>query len=578
MNDTRSIKDLFGLKFFIPSYQRGYRWDRVQVKDLLDDIWEFYTEHKGKYYCLQPIIVKKDKDKEGFILVDGQQRLTSIHIILSYLGSEKFEIEYEARPDSKEVLENIKEDRKKDKGSKNIDFYFMSEAYECAEEWFNEDKAKKDKFIEILTNSKEIQIIWHEIENEDEREVFSRINSGKIPLSNAELIKALFLNSNNFQEEEIKFRQIELSKEWDEMEYTLQNDEIWGFLTKKDYPARIELLFEIYFQTKNLADKTNPSKAYDKTDLYKTYRFFAEKLSENKDKFKALNELWQEIRKIFFTLRFWYEDHKLYHLIGYLIHAKKVSLHELYKEAEKSGKKEFENFLIGKINQINDKTKLYENEKINMEYIKNLSYGKNNKELQNILLLFNISTYIKSELRFSFHKFAKDKWSLEHINPQSDFSIKNDKNRKEWISEIINILKKVSQERVNLAQTSDGQKDLLERLEKEIKEEKMTDDEFAKIIEKVFEYFKCEDKHNIENLSLLSASENSKLSNHIFAIKKEKIKEVEKEGKFIPLCTKNVFMKYYSKDIKTLYFWTDEDQKSYINAIEKSLEALLKGE
>ena len=35
MSDIKSINDLFGLNFIIPSYQRGYRWDEIQVRDLL---------------------------------------------------------------------------------------------------------------------------------------------------------------------------------------------------------------------------------------------------------------------------------------------------------------------------------------------------------------------------------------------------------------------------------------------------------------------------------------------------------------------------------------------------------------
>ena len=37
----KTINDLLEYNFFIPSYQRGYRWTERQVKDLLDDIWEF---------------------------------------------------------------------------------------------------------------------------------------------------------------------------------------------------------------------------------------------------------------------------------------------------------------------------------------------------------------------------------------------------------------------------------------------------------------------------------------------------------------------------------------------------------
>lgn len=46
MIDLRLISDLLGMKFYIPSYQRGYRWTDQQVKDLLNDINEFKPEKK----------------------------------------------------------------------------------------------------------------------------------------------------------------------------------------------------------------------------------------------------------------------------------------------------------------------------------------------------------------------------------------------------------------------------------------------------------------------------------------------------------------------------------------------------
>lgn len=172
--------------------------------------------------------------------------------------SDKFTIEYETREGSKDFLENIQNLYAEEK--ENIDFKYMRNAYECIKEWFK-NNGNEEKFKDKLKSK--VKIIWHEIEEEDEREVFSRINSGKIPLTNAELIKALFLNNANFKKEEVNHRQIEISKEWDEIEYALQRPEFWGFLADdKDYPARIKLLFDTYY------GKT------DDKDTYATYRFF----------------------------------------------------------------------------------------------------------------------------------------------------------------------------------------------------------------------------------------------------------------------------------------------------------------
>ena len=74
-------------RYWIPAYQRGYRWDRLQVTQLLDDIWDFIQASEEKrrtsFYCLQPLVVRKLEDG-GYEVVDGQQRLTTIFILLSH--------------------------------------------------------------------------------------------------------------------------------------------------------------------------------------------------------------------------------------------------------------------------------------------------------------------------------------------------------------------------------------------------------------------------------------------------------------------------------------------------------------
>lgn len=53
--ELKSISELFGLRFFVPSYQRGYRWTTVQVRELLEDLYDFSDDNKREdndYYCL----------------------------------------------------------------------------------------------------------------------------------------------------------------------------------------------------------------------------------------------------------------------------------------------------------------------------------------------------------------------------------------------------------------------------------------------------------------------------------------------------------------------------------------------
>ena len=81
--DTKLVGDIEG-NFYIPSYQRGYRWGKAEIVRLLDDI----ESTKGKSYCLQPIVVRKANDR--YELIDGQQRLTTIYLIRHYINKEIF--------------------------------------------------------------------------------------------------------------------------------------------------------------------------------------------------------------------------------------------------------------------------------------------------------------------------------------------------------------------------------------------------------------------------------------------------------------------------------------------------------
>lgn len=115
MLDLITIPKLNGKDFFVPSYQRGYRWTKNEIAALLNDVAEFDISN-GNWYCLQPIVVKKLPDNR-YELVDGQQRLTTLFIILQtmseWLSNDRrqvdkpnYTIEYQTRQGSKGFLKN----------------------------------------------------------------------------------------------------------------------------------------------------------------------------------------------------------------------------------------------------------------------------------------------------------------------------------------------------------------------------------------------------------------------------------------------------------------------------------------
>lgn len=199
MIELRKIDELRGLAFRVPTYQRGYRWTWRQVEDLLNDLTDFgkhNTAGGNAFYCLQPVIVKQRPTGE-WELIDGQQRLTTLYIILHFLNTEVFKeatslftLAYDTRPTSADFLQDIDESRK----DENIDFYHICEAKKCIRAWFeNQTNRNREgsRLHDVIVE--QTKVIWYDILNgPDPHDIFIRINSGKIPLTNAELIKALF--------------------------------------------------------------------------------------------------------------------------------------------------------------------------------------------------------------------------------------------------------------------------------------------------------------------------------------------------------------------------------------------------
>lgn len=564
MNSNLKLKSIYELldeSFFIPSYQRGYRWSKEQVVDLLNDIWEFTKKDKNKdeFYCLQPIVVLKEKffekDEEllRFRVVDGQQRLTTIKIIMTYINArftEEFkkkiyDISYETRKNSEDYLNNIKDDKK----DLNIDYFHIFEAYSNVKEWFLEKQSYINDIESILLNR--TKFIWYEInsQEQDEIDVFTRINMGKIPLTNAELVKALLLRSDNFNKDDdyIKLKQLEIASEWDTIEYKLQDNNFWYFLnnTQKDADkdTRIEFIFDLI---------ANVPK--DNEDPFFTFHHFNQILNDNQ---KNIDEIWKLVKKYFMTFVEWYENNKVYHLIGYLISIG-VTIKEIELESQNLSKDNFIAYLEQQIKR-----------KLSKIQLNDLEYSKNDQDIKKVLLLHNIITLIdnSSQMRFPFDKYKdkNEKWSLEHIHAQNSQGLDSDEKRKSWLLETKKEIEKIEDLAVEQKNT------ILTKINNTINQNKFSESEFNEVQQNIFELFGDYDLHTIDNLALLSGKHNSKLNNSIFPIKRDIIIELDKKGLFIPICTKNAFLKYYSKNLSQVYFWSEDDRNHYYKDIEEKL-------
>ena len=283
--DPKLVGNIEG-EFFVPAYQRGYRW-KEEVSMLLNDINEI---PEVQNYSLQPIVVK-NLGGNKYELIDGQQRLTTIFLILKYIknflpkSQTKFTIDYETRTNSRNFLESIDfEDF--DINVTNIDEYFFNEATKVIFEWFEKQEDETQAAIDISTKlNKKVRIIWYEVStNEDSVSLFTRLNIGRIPLTNSELVKALFLSRNNGIGDR---KQLEIATEWDIIEKELHNDSLWYFITNENpslYSTRIELIFNL------MSNKEAKEK-----EKFFTFFYFDKKIKETQNK----AEIWTEIQRYF---------------------------------------------------------------------------------------------------------------------------------------------------------------------------------------------------------------------------------------------------------------------------------------
>lgn len=576
-----SINQLNGETFIIPDYQRGYRWQPTQVEQLLNDLWEFAHSHQFTLaagqspYCLQPIVVSQCENGQWEV-IDGQQRLTTIWLILDYIDETVYDITFETRNEQ----------------PSNMDMYYRKMAKNVIQDWFKtpkqignstyDEKWLKRKFVAILTDPElySAHFIWYNVTDEVKKnsslaiDIFDRLNIGKIGLTNAELIKALFMtfvDEKTTSESHKQLTQMRLGTEWDEIEKTLQQPLFWSFVypEEKKYSTRIEYLFDI------ITKKTT-----DDEDKY-TFNKYVGLLRTT-----SVELLWKEVKQLFQQMEDWYSHQKCFHYVGYLT-ACGWSFRKILDLRYNA-----DNQPLPKDDVSLKLLKECKKTVIDFDLDRTDFYSKTTREdIRKILLLFNVLTITSSEdksqlfLRFPFDEYRKKDdngkciWDIEHIHSQTDKKMSGN-DRLEWIKTMITYYSGESEEKkfgLAIEKLYDSEEKtncqtlyaLLERLQKGEK----VDDEFDAIYktlrsicenDKSFEYV-----HSLGNLTLLDKWTNRSYQNAFFPVKRTIIINNAKKGRFIPLCTQNVFMKAYSKHLGTLTEWKNQDCEDYLAEIKR---------
>ena len=556
-------------RYKISSYQRGYRWKaEEQVRALLDDLKDFFQQPKGEIYCLQPIVVAKGQDEKGefWEVIDGQQRLTTLFLLLHVLREEEvYDIDFEVRVNSAHLLTDIVEGKAVDI-DKSPDAYFMSEAYKKIKQWVDEQQllstAFKRKYATTLLDS--VQVIWYEValtsettaEKEKEKiDIFNRLNIGKIPLDDAELLRALFLNHivGEGTHDDVLLKGI-FATEWQEMEYFLQKDDVWGFLNPEDKAMRnhILLLFRLVAQA-----KTSQGRA--------TFCFFENELRElsHEERRAKVQDYWKETKRLFAFIRACYNDQHLYHLLGLCSALKLCKLNELV-ELSKMEKTKFRSVIKTKIKE------KFKNVKLEI-----LNYNDNAADIKNVLLLFNVLTMDQQgslfQQRFPFHKYHQNVWSLEHIHAQKSEAVQGN-----IAEQLANMHKEL--EELNKAEIPELQshiEEILAQLKTLQKKESLNEEDIPTFnqlmlnFEALFSDDASSGMHEMSNMALLTKDDNAALNNSCFAYKRIVLLQLERKGKFIPPCTRNVFLKVYSPIGAPSYKWERADREAYLKAMKE---------
>lgn len=563
--EAKPIGDIKG-NFFVPKYQRGYRWTESQVRTLMSDLWENCKQETQKEYCLQPVVVRK-RGEADYELIDGQQRFTTVLILLSYIKRNflpwvqiNYTLEYETRTATTAFLGNITEE----KAQENIDFFHIFNADRCIAKWlddsFGDDMNKKSSALMRLFPYllEKVKVIWYEVgDEEDPVALFTRLNIGRIQLTNAELIKALLLRES--KEDLDKDTRKERAIQWDNIEKELsgEKNELWYFLTTKDasvYPTRIEILFDMM-----------AGKLPEEREKHFTFFWFEKEIKEH-----SVNVIWEEIQQSFLQIKEWFADSVLYHKIGYLISSGSKTMSEIFLLAQNKRKSVFVNELDALIAEsINFKLK-------EGETLRDLDYKNHYGDISRLLLLFNVESVIQNDVyqRFPFSKYNTAEWSLEHIHAQNSQGLKTKDSQLEWVKKHLDSVEAVSE---------NGKYEELIKQMKDIIETRNVDvrggfDELAKsVVNALSEDTNYDYIDTISNMALLSKNDNSALNNSTFDVKRNMIVEMDQRGAFIPYCTKMVFLKYYTPSNENqIHFWGQKDRDAYIGAMEKMLAPYLK--
>ncbi len=601
-----SVYDVFSTKensnflkmneiFNIPEYQRGYKWDSENVKTLLDDLRNFHDKYiesnnKAMFYCLQNITLIKTQN--GYNIVDGQQRLTTLLILLSFLNESDIllnKIKYSVREEThlfikeKILTKDIWKSDIKLELAKTKDQYYICDVAKAIQEWFSLQENLREKFTKTILNH--VKLIVNPLEG-DEEKIFSNLNGGKIQLDGADLIRAILMtraakekfgaSESNSQVNEFRVRMgIELddiNRWWSDKNVRKFFEQILPDSMIKDPKIQfnhkifpINLLYMLYFESKKLEKKETPF----------SFKFFEYGQNSNERKEDDHWEMYDEIKNLHNILQDWHDDKAIYHYLGFLFNRYKgkkainqtVTFRDIFEKwKDCKSKKEFELLLKSLIEYLilmpDENEKFEKDESLNKLKIdiENIKYNWfDNNMLLNILILKDVLHILNSNNvnKLSIDYFKPNNEDKEHIRSQTPKWKEETRNKHDW-SLFINDFKDIS----------DTEKKALIADILPIDNEDLSDDQLQNISNKMNEI----GLNSIGNMALLNLGVNRGYGNSDYSHKKAIILDNYFSGVYIRPHTLNVFMKGNSESNNNHNIWSIDDIKQNARAIYKSIE------
>ena len=575
---VRSVSEIFNdsqlkqIYYNIPDYQRGYEWGENNVRLLLEDLKKFldkiYISDTDKFlddklfYCLQHITIISKDNGEYYNVVDGQQRLTTIAIILAYFGKAdllKGKLKYSSREDTGEFLNNEIFTRKyweqndKEEDVKHKDEFYIRAAANMVQTWDKEqtwNSNQRKRYIEILLNRTKLIV---NVVSGNEEMIFANINGAKAELDGADLLRAVQITHSSKEKYEITHS--DNSNEVNEyrVKMGMLLDEINNWCGQKDVRTFLgRFLKDDSFDKSGFNEKLYPInylyrmmyEMHPDNNMPFEFRFFEYGLDIKGNGVGDDNwEMYIELKRIYGFVRDWYESDEIYHYLSYLFSnfKSKVNFVAIYKTWE--NKKEISKYILeiyssdGENNEEPAKEKL-KNDLANLSF----SWYHNKESLVKILILLDVIYSCKSKYRLPINYFVSKGEDIEHIGCQTP-NEEDLNNREKWLEYI----KKLNDYKFDIDK---GRLD--EWWEKLLKEQEVIDDVTSNIIDELNSY----GLNSIGNLVLLHSSQNRSYRNASFNTKKSIIIEDYYNDKY---SIRPYTLKAFSSNHTSM--WTLEDIK-----------------